>query len=286
VNIPDNLYPFHTSRISVAGNTLYYVDEGQGDTVVMLHGNPTWSFYYRNLIKLLRGNYRVIAPDHMGCGMSDKPQNYPYCLETHIDNLERILQDCHGKITLIVHDWGGAIGFGYAVRHPEKIHKLIVFNTAAFCCKRIPFRIRLCKIPYLGALLVRGLNGFAYPAAFMAVNRKMSKAVKKGFLAPYGNWHNRIAIHRFVQDIPLTPKHPSYQTLLTIEEGLAKLTDIPMLILWGGRDFCFNDFFYSEWLRRFPKAKTKYFSEAGHYVLEDAYSDIEPLVEEFLEENG
>lgn len=286
MKIPQDLYPFKPKGIDIQGNSLSYVDEGEGETIVMLHGNPTWSFYYRNLISKFKNSYRVIVPDHMGCGLSDKPQDYPYRLENHIQNLELLLADCPGQVSLIVHDWGGAIGFGYAVRHPEKIKNLIVLNTAAFPSKHIPFRIRLCKIPILGEVIVRGLNGFAYPALFMAVAKKMSKSVRQGFLAPYSNWHDRIAVHRFVKDIPLSKQHPSYQTLVKIEQGLPKLADKAMLIIWGGRDFCFNDFFYGQWLRRFPKAETKYFKDAGHYVLEDAYKDIEPLVEQFLQRNG
>lgn len=286
MKIPEKLYPFQPKKIVLNGNVLSYIDEGRGEVVVMLHGNPTWSFYYRKLIVQLRESYRVIAPDHMGCGLSDKPQDYPYRLADHIDNLDTLLEDVPGPISLVVHDWGGAIGFGYATRNPDKIKNIVVLNSAAFRSQKIPFRIRLCKLPLLGEFLVRGLNGFAYPALFMAVCRKMSKAVRNGFLAPYGNWHDRIAVHRFVQDIPLSPQHPSYQRLLEIEEGLVKLMDKPMLIAWGGQDFCFNDSFYTEWLRRFPKAQTKYLADAGHYVLEDAFDELGPLIEQFLQENG
>jgi haloalkane dehalogenase len=284
--VAENLYLFQPKTICIDGNNLSYVDEGQGETVAMLHGNPTWSFFYRRLIIHLKDSYRVIVPDHMGCGLSDKPQDYPYRLINHIENLEMLLKDCRGRVSLIVHDWGGAIGFGYAVRHPEKIKNLIVLNTAAFTSRRIPLRIRLCKIPFLGELLVRGFNGFAFPATFMAVSKKMAKSVRKGFLAPYGNWHDRVAVHRFVKDIPLSMQHPSYKTLMEIEQGLPKLQAKPMLILWGGKDFCFNDSFYQEWLRRFPQADKKYFKEAGHYLLEDAYPAIAPLIEQFLRKHG
>ena len=271
-------------KIEIGGHLLSYIDEGAGagETVVMVHGNPTWSFYYRHLANHLKNHFRVIVPDHIGCGHSDKPQDYPYRLENHISNLEVLLEQIDGPISLVVHDWGGAIGFGYAVRHPEKIKSLVVLNTAAFRSRHIPLRILICRIPFLGALLVRGLNGFAYPATFMAVAKKMAKEVKKALLAPYGNWHDRVAIHQFVQDIPLSPKHPSWQTLVGVENGLKELLSKKMLILWGGRDFCFNDLFYKEWCARFPEAEKKYFADAGHYILEDLHGEIEPLILDFL----
>ncbi|MBU0729383.1 MAG: alpha/beta fold hydrolase [Proteobacteria bacterium] len=277
------LYPFNPKQISIHGHSLSYIDEGEGSAVVMLHGNPTWSFYYRNLALFLKSSHRVIVPDHMGCGLSDKPQDYPYTLKTHIDNLEFLLNELNlERITLVVHDWGGAIGMGYAVRHPEHIDKLVVLNTAAFRSTHIPFRISICRWPVIGPLIVRGLNGFALPAVSMAVTRKMAPDVAAGYLAPYESWSNRIAILRFVQDIPLSSSHPSWDTLVEVEQGLVKLKDKPMLILWGGRDFCFTRHFYEEWLKRFPKAVSHFFDDAGHYVLEDAADLILPEINKFL----
>ncbi len=249
----------------------------------MLHGNPTWSYYYRKLAGLLKDRYRVIVPDHLGCGLSDKPQDYPYHLEDHINNLETLLDHLEvEKISLVVHDWGGAIGMGYGVRHPDRIKSFIILNTAAFCSQRIPWRIRICRTPLLGELLVRGLNGFAGPARYMAVARPMAAEVAQGYIGPYDSWRNRVAVARFVQDIPLSPRDYSWKTLTAIEAGLEQFKDRPMLILWGGRDFCFNDHFYKIWRQKFPRARTKYFPEAGHYVLEDAFAEIGPLVEDFL----
>jgi len=277
-----NIYPYQQKNITVQGHKLAYIDEGAGDTVVMVHGNPTWSFYYRNLVAALKGGFRVIAPDHLGCGNSDKPQDYPYCLESHIENLETLLGEIKGPISLVVHDWGGAIGMGYAVRHPEKIGSLVILNTAAFPLNRIPWRINICRIPILGEIIIRGFNGFAYPATVMAVERPLAPEVKRGYLGPYDSWRNRVAVHRFVRDIPMNPRHPSWPTLSAIEAGLTKLRAKPMLIVWGGRDFCFNDYFYEEWRRRFPKARREYLPEAGHYVLEDGHGVVEPLIRQFL----
>ncbi len=251
----------------------------------MVHGNPTWSYYYRNLISLLSSEFRVIAADNIGCGLSDKPQNYPYRLRNHIDNLTALLQSLGiEKCSLIVHDWGGAIGMGYAVRFLEDIQKIVVLNTAAFRSTRIPFRIRICRWPVLGAFLVRRCNGFAGCAQYMAVVKPMAQEIGRAYLAPYNSWKNRVGIHGFVRDIPLSATHPSYETLLQVERGLAGLQqrNTPMLILWGGKDFCFNRHFYDQWCRYFPDAESHYFEEGGHYVLEDCLEIIKPLIQRFF----
>lgn len=279
------LYPFTPKSFTIKGLTMSYLDEGKGPVIVMLHGNPTWSFYYRNLVLALRSEFRVIVPDHMGCGLSAKPQRYPYTLASHIENLSALIT--HLGITglsLMVHDWGGAIGMGFACRHPGQIRSLVVTNTAAFCSPRIPWRIRLCRLPWLGALLVRGLNGFARPAVTMAVAKKLLPEIAHGYLAPYNSWRNRVAIYGFVRDIPLSPDHVSWPVLAKIEANLLTLRGKPMLILWGGKDFCFDDLFYAEWLKRFPEARRHYFSGAGHYLLEDAGDEIEPMVRDFFRE--
>jgi haloalkane dehalogenase len=277
-------YPFIPKSFQLAdGHRLSYLDEGKGPAVVMVHGNPSWSYLYRNLVKALSPDHRCIVPDHLGCGFSDKPQGYPYRLENHIENFTELLDSLDvERCVLVVHDWGGAIGMGWAGQHPERVAGLVVLNTAAFHSEFIPQRIAICRWPLLGTLLVRGLNGFALPATFMAVGKKMEPEVKEGFLAPYDSWANRVAVHRFVLDIPLEPNHPSWDTLSQVEASLEQFAEKPMLICWGGKDFCFNDQFYAEWRRRFPTAQCHYFSEAGHYVLEDALPEVFEQVRPFL----
>ena len=279
-------YPFVPKSMVVNGHRMSYVDEGAGErVVVMLHGNPTWSYMYRNLITRLKERYRVIAPDHIGCGLSEKPEEFKYTLASHIDNVEALLKGLGvNKCVLVVHDWGGAIGMGWAGRHPDAVEGLVVYNTAAFRSKRIPKRIALCRIPILGEWIVRGLNGFAGPAVHMAVRQKMSPSIKAGFLHPYNNWRNRLAVHRFVMDIPLNKKHPSFDTLLRVENNLNKLQHKPMLICWGGRDFCFDRVFYEQWREFFPEAEAHYFPEVGHYLLEDGFEEIAGLTERFLQD--
>ncbi len=278
-------YPFQPRYFSVDGHRLAYLDQGQGLPVVMVHGNPSWSYLYRNLVAHLQGRYRCIVPDHLGCGFSDKPQGYPYRLANHLDNLERLLDSLAIKrCVLVVHDWGGAIGMGWAGRHADRVAGVVVLNTAAFRSPLMPLRIAVCRWPLLGKVLVRGLNGFAGAAIFMAVAKRMRPEVAQSFLAPYNSWRNRIAVHRFVQDIPMKPTHPSWSTLVAVEEGLCHLQQVPMLLCWGGRDFCFNDWFYEQWQRRFPQAEAHYYKDAGHYVLEDALEEIAPLVDRFLDQ--
>lgn len=278
-------YPFLSNFFEISGNKLHYLDEGEGPVVVLVHGNPTWSYYYRNVVKELSSFCRVIAIDHIGCGLSDKPQDYQYTLENHINNLASLLETLNVKeFSLVVHDWGGAIGFGVAAKNPEMLKSAVVLNTAAFRSTKIPFRISLCKIPVLGEFIVRGFNGFAWPATFMAVEKPLSKEVKEGLLKPYNSWANRIATHRFVQDIPLNDRHVSYNTLLKVENGLQEFIKrkIPLMILWGGKDFCFNDSFYKRWLEFFPEALTKYYEDGGHYILEDKWEEIGPEMQSFF----
>ncbi|HDQ34839.1 MAG TPA: alpha/beta fold hydrolase [Chloroflexi bacterium] len=283
------LYPFTSHWFDCAGQRLHYLDEGprEAPALVLLHGNPTWSFYYRTLIPALSQTHRVIAPDHIGCGYSDKPQDYPYTLEQHIRNLEALLAHLDvAPVTLLVHDWGGGIGMGYATRHPEAIERLVIFNTAAFFLPNLYWGIHLARLPVLGDLLLRGLNAFAWIALLAGTSqrRRFTPAVRAGYLAPYGNWHDRVAILRFVQDIPMERDHPTRQTIGEIEARLPLLVDKPLLICWGADDpvFTVKDFL-AGWRERFPAAEVHVLERAGHYVVEDAHERILPLVQRFLE---
>jgi len=278
------LYPFESHFLEIDGRRMHYVDEGQGPPVVLLHGNPTWSFYYRDLIRGLRDHHRVIAPDHIGCGLSDKPWDYPYTLATHIANLERLMDALDLRdVTLGIHDWGGAIGMGWAVRHVERIRRLVIFNTAAFLGGRMPFRIRICRWPILGEMAVLGMNAFARAATRMAcTRRRMTPEVKCGYLLPYDSYAHRIAVLRFVRDIPTDSRVPSFGVLQEIEQCLPQLAHLPTILFWGMKDFCFTPRYLDEWRRRFPKAVVYSFHDAGHYVVEDAADRILPLLSTFI----
>ncbi len=271
------LYPFASNYLEIDGHRLHYLDEGEGEPLLMLHGNPTWSFYYRHLVTELKKTHRCIVPDHMGCGLSDKPQDYPYTLKTHIANIERLCGHLQLKdLTLVLHDWGGAIGMGYAVRHPENVKRLVIFNTAAFLSNRIPASINLCRTPILGSILIRCFNAFALGGVLRACKKKerMTPEVRAGYLAPYNSFANRIANLRFVQDIPLEPHVKSHEVVKDIESRLHLFSNHPILIIWGMKDFCFNRHFLKRWREVFPNADCLELPDAGHYVVEDCYEKI------------
>ena len=268
-------YPFDVQTLQVDGGRMSYVDQGHGPVVLCVHGNPTWSFYWRALIRELSPTYRVVAPDHIGCDLSDKPQDWPYRFEAHIANLQRLVEHLDLRdITLVVHDWGGAIGAGFAVRNADRISKLVVTNTAAWPSARIPTRIALCRIPGVGALAVRGLNGFAVAATRMAAEKGLSADARAGLLAPYSSWADRIATLRFVEDIPMQDDHPSRGVMQGVADGLISLADKPMHLVWGMKDWCFTPKFLDEWVARFPKASVTRLPDVGHYVMEDAPDSV------------
>ncbi len=280
------LYPFDPKTLRTPGDAMMsYVDEGEGNhAVLMLHGNPTWSFYYRDLVKTLSPHRRCLVPDHIGMGLSEKPANYRYDLAQRIKDVESLLDETKvTKVDLVVHDWGGAIGFGVAARRQDLINRIVVMNTAAFPSEHIPLRISACRWPFVGPLLVRGGNGFAGPAVWMAMSRRaLEKPESNGYLFPYDSWANRVAVSAFVQDIPMSAKHPSWETLQAVEQGIEQFRDRRTLIAWGGRDFCFNDHFFNEWQSRLPQAETLYLDDAGHYVLDDAANDVLPRIKAHL----
>jgi len=284
-------YPFRSRFMERNGSLLHYVDEGAGEPVVMLHGNPTWSFYFRNLIHGLSSAYRAIALDHLGCGLSDVPseERYKYILRNRIDDLYFFIDrlKLREPLTLVVHDWGGMIGLAYATAHPDRIGRLVITNTAAFPLlpnKRLPWRLRLARdYGRLSAWAVRRLNLFAIGALFMAAKSRLPRAVKAGLIAPYDTWHHRLAVLRFVQDIPLTESDPSYGLVKSTAERLSNLSAVPMLICWGLKDFVFDADYLAEWQRRFPSAEVHAFPEAGHYLFEDAPDATVHLVRRFLD---
>jgi pimeloyl-ACP methyl ester carboxylesterase len=265
-----------------------YLDEGprSDEAVLMLHGNPTWSFYYRDLVREVSPRLRCIAPDHVGMGLSAKPRDYAYTLASRIADIEALVDSLRlRKIHLVVHDWGGAIGFGFAARRPDRIGRIVILNTAAFASGGIPSRIALCRTPVLGEFIVRGLNGFAEPATWMAMSaRRLAWDERRGYLLPYDSWANRIGVHRFVRDIPVEPGHPSRKALDEVTGGLPKLSANRKMILWGGRDFCFDDTFLSRWREIYPDARVDYLERAGHYVLEDAGAVARGRIAAFLTE--
>jgi haloalkane dehalogenase len=264
---------------------LHYLDEGAGEPLLFVHGNPTWSFYWRNLILGLRDRYRCVAVDHIGCGLSDKPEDYNYTLQQRIDDLVQLVEHLHlTNITLVAHDWGGAIGLGTLLRLRGRFSRIVVFNTAAFPPPFVPWRIAACRLPLVGTLAVRGLNAFARSAITMAVEKhdRMTPGVRAGLLAPYDNWAHRVAVDRFVRDIPFSATHPTWRLLEEIEHELPSLANLPVLLAWGMRDWCFRPACLDRFLTHWPSAAVLRLEDCGHYVVEDAHERILPVMKNFL----
>jgi pimeloyl-ACP methyl ester carboxylesterase len=271
------------------GIRMHWVDEGAGDPVVMVHGNPTWSFYYRSLVAALRDRHRCIVPDHVGMGLSDKPRDdrYGYTLKSRVDDLEALLEHAGARerVTLVVHDWGGMIGMAWAARHPERVARLVILNTAAFrlpAGKALPRELWWVRNTPLGALLVRGLNEFVEGAIRRCTVKPLPPEVAEQYGMPFRSWGDRGPVHRFVQDIPLGPGDAAWATMEGTEAALATFRDRPMLICWGMKDFVFDGDFLAEWVRRFPAAEVHRFEDAGHWILEDEPDAVAALVKGFV----
>jgi len=285
-----DLYPFEPHFLNIKGHNLHYVDQGTGPLVVMVHGNPTWSFYYRNLITHLSKRFRTIAPDHIGCGFSDKPgpKSYDYTLASRIKDLDILIEHLapNEKISLIVHDWGGMIGLAWALDHLDRIDKIVITNTAGFLLpeeKSFPLRLWLIKyLGWFGIPAVLGLNAFARGALYMGSETKLSPAVKRGLIAPYNSWKNRIATLKFVQDIPIDKNDKSYSLVDHVDRHLRKLNEEKLLFLWGAKDFVFDLTFLNEFRHRFPRANCQVFQDAGHYLFEDKPKETLDLITSFL----
>jgi cis-3-alkyl-4-acyloxetan-2-one decarboxylase len=291
--LPD--YPFTPQSFRHPNGLLQsYLDEGPrgNETLVLIHGNPSWSYYWRRLVLNLRDKYRCIVPDHIGMGLSEKPSDrrYQYTLQSRVDDLSRLLEhaDIGDNVTLIVHDWGGMIGMGWALKHAHRIKRLVFTNTAAFTLptdKPLPWQLKLGRDYNIGALLIRGFNAFAAGAASDGVMRKLSADERKALLAPYDSWKNRISTLRFVQDIPLSEKDRAWSLVAQSGERLPQFADRPVFLGWGLKDFVFDHHFLSGFQRALPNAETLSFEDAGHYVLEDKHEQLVPAIRAFLDKH-
>lgn len=240
-------YSFTPRRFEVRpGIAMSYLDEGpsDGEVIVMLHGNPSWSYYWRHLAIGLRDRYRCVVPDHIGMGLSDKPgdERYRYTLQSRVDDLSALLAHLRidGPITLAVHDWGGMIGFGWALSHAAQVKRLVITNTAAFplpAAKKMPWQLSFGRDSRVGALAIRGFNAFSGIASHVGVGKRMPADVRRAYVAPYDSWDNRIATLRFVQDIPLSERDAAWPLVAEAGKRLHEFADRPTFIGWGLRDF-------------------------------------------------
>jgi pimeloyl-ACP methyl ester carboxylesterase len=282
------LYPFESHWHALPAWRMHYVDRGpagrpQG-TLLFVHGNPTWSFHWRGLITALEDDYRCVAIDHVGCGLSDKPQRVLH-LADHIDHLVSLCDELQlERVTLVAQDWGGAIGLGTLLQRPQRFERLVLFNTGAFPPWYIPWRIAVCRWPVVGRLAVQGGNAFARAALRMTLNRRkrLEGAVEAGCLAPYDSWAHRRQIYEFVADIPMHSSHPTWSTLEEIDRHLPTLAELPSLLVWGMRDWCFRPDCLEKFVGYWPQAEVHRLADVGHWVVEDAPEEAISLVEQFL----
>lgn len=263
---------------------MHYVDEFGSDEakanaspLLLVHGNPTWSFYYRSLIESNRSKRRVVAVDHIGCGLSDKPLSYTYDLQTHTKNLVDLVDSLDLKnITLVVHDWGGAIGLGAAIDRLDRFSRILVLNTGAFPPPYVPWRIAALRFPILGSLAIRYGNVFALAAVKMAIDRlpKLAPIARAGLLAPYDSPAHRVAIDQFVRDIPMSKSHKTYAVLERLESNLKLLQHLPIRFVWGMKDWCFTAECMERMKYAWPNAVGCELRDVGHYVMEEAPDEV------------
>lgn len=277
-----NAYPFRPRAFVTSAGTMSYVDEGRGEPIVFVHGNPTWSFMYRELIKGLSPHYRCIAPDHIGFGLSDKPRGGAYLPQFHAVNLELLITALNLKnITLVIHDWGGPIGMSYAVRHPDNIKRLVVFNTTCWSLKGVTAAERFSGFmgsPF-GHFLCRQLNAFPkymLPSVF-GDRKRLTKAVHRHYVAPFPTPDSREGAWVLVK--ALIPQSDWMQSLWS-ERGA--LRDKPVLLLRGDKDPTFAPEKLIKWQEAFPHHTTRTFPDVGHFVAEELGANGVAPVRDFL----
>jgi len=279
-------YPFASHHFQVPAGKLHYVDEGNGQPVVMVHGNPTWSYLYRDLIKRLRGEYRCVAADHLGFGLSDKPRDWSYLPEYHATNLEALIAALDLKdITLMVQDWGGPIGLSYAVAHPENVARIVIMNTWAWPVDRDPYYIGFSGLVGgpVGRTLIRRRNFFADTIMRRAFGdkSKLTPAAHEQYLRPLAAPEDRTGCLVFPKRII-----GSTPWLGRIWDGMPALRSKPVLIVWGMKDIAFREKELKRWEGTFPAARSVHLSTVGHYVQEEAPDALAEAVTVFLKETA
>jgi haloalkane dehalogenase len=275
-------YPFASNFFEIDGARMHYVDHGQGAPIVMVHGTGTWSFVYREMIKVLAPHYRCIAPDQLGFGLSDKPAHASYRPVEHARRLRALIEHLGLRdITLIVHDFGGPIGLSYAVEQPHNLRALVILNTWMWSLRGEPVAelAGLTSRGRLGAVLFQRLN-FELRVLFnLAWGKRslLSPALYQHYLKPFSQPHDRLVLQAMAGE--LRDSSPWYDQLWQRREQIAA---IPALLLWGQKDPIFKTRHLARWQALFAHAQTVTFPQAGHFVQEEARETLGPLVEQFL----
>ena len=281
-------FPFIPQYLSLPHFQMHYVDVGEGEPLVLLHGDPTWGYLYRHCIPPLCQQARCIVPDHMGMGKSGVPAApYPYRLQHHIANLEMLLLTLQlDNITLVMHDWGGPVGLGFAVRHPQRIKRLILMNTWAFAPwpgGPLPRLLEIIRSPR-GEAFVLGKNGYVKPALLGTSPHPahFTDTVLNAYLAPFPTPESRRALLCWSRDIPVVAGEPSYADMQQIENGLCQFRTMPVLLVWGMQDPVLPPAVLRQWQQLYPQATTEEIAEASHFVQEDAPAQVITTIARFL----
>ena len=281
-------WPFAPHYYVNNGVALHYVDEGQGEPLVLVHGDPTWGYLYRQFIPPLARQRRCIVPDHMGMGKSSvPPEPYPYRLQHHIANFTALLLSLDlYDITLVLHDWGGPVGLGFAIRHPARIKRLVLMNTWAFApwpggtLPRLLEVIRSAR----GDKFVLERNGYLAPALQGTTHHteRLTTTVMEAYQAPFPTPASRLALLCWSRDIPTQVSDPSYAEMQQIEQHLGQFARLPILLVWGMRDPVLGEPVLGRWQQIFPHASTRLVADASHFVPEDAPEQVVGWIEAFL----
>lgn len=268
-------YPFRSNFIDVKGQRMHYIDEGTGDeTVLMVHSGMCWSFFFRKIVRKLSDKRRVVVPDLIGYGLSEKSTSFGYTLEDHIDSLEELAEKLAlNNITIVVHGWGATTGLGYAVRHSKKIKRVVALNGVAFIIPIVFGMWLLGRIYLLGLLLVRTSNRFM-KHFFKKTGRQVTPAIKQVYLMPYDSYQSRIAIHRFIQNIPVSKWHPSWMSMIHIQRKLHTLKDVPFYIIWAKWDRFLGSGVFNKWRKYLPDAEFISFERSDFFMFEDEESEL------------
>jgi pimeloyl-ACP methyl ester carboxylesterase len=270
------------------GIRLHYVDEGPRDAppLLMLHGNPTWSYMWRvPIARLSAAGQRAVALDHMGFGRSDKPpEPRRYTLETHVRNAVAAVDALDlREITLVAHDWGGPIGLGAALERPDRFRAVVVTNSWAWEIPSfLPPFLREFRTDGLGEILALAGNLFVESIPGGMARRDPDAQMMEAYRAPFPDYWSRIGTLAFPRDIPLTERDPSAAAMARIHKELESL-ELPLLLVWGMRDRVFQPVFLDQWLELFPAARVVRLEDAGHYLLEDQPEEIASAIARFVE---
>ncbi|ARP82322.1 hypothetical protein CAL12_16865 [Bordetella genomosp. 8] len=277
--LDQTLFPFKNRWIDIDGNRIHYVDEGSGPTLLLLHGNGSWSFLYRHIITRLAPHFRCIAFDHAGFGLSRARPGFTFKPREHATVLEGLVRALSLRdIRLVVQDWGGPIGLSFAGLRPDLIDKLIICNTWAWPADGIKHIENWSRLTGggLGRFLIVRYNALTRFLVPMSTKRRLTSTEKAAYARPYPTPASRIPHSQFAKEIP-----ESRDFLSEVEAGLARLRDKPVLILWGDNDPGFRDSERQRFETEFPGAEVHVLTGAKHFVQEDAPAEICHAIEQF-----